>query len=261
MTNVFQDPQTHTHDETIEVPIKGDNVFTYMKTYKEYGISGIILIILAISLLGFLRRLATRAADKVPLGFSKFFKKNKRDENLFRDIENNIITNIHNLHYICKLRRLVVGDALIYRMEAIREEIYKLIDQPWYFEQTKDEFANNWGQLENNVVSTWRKKCESGGIFDFVIDKMDTAYTDKVAILKTLIDSVCRENGTSFDIIKRTDNILDLYKAVQYSLMVNTLEDTLSDINGELAGRTYKGVTCPGPDICTIKDCPSKNNT
>ena len=41
-------------------------------------------------------------------------------------------------------------------------------------------------------------------------------------------------------VFEKTMTILDIHRAVYYSLLENTLSDILKDINGELDKRTYK---------------------
>jgi hypothetical protein len=244
------------------------NAFSYKTMFENYGMEGVLTLIVLVALIDFVRRLATRAADKVPLGFSKLFKRDSNAEKLktlknhllFRDIENNLSVNIGNLHYTCEIRRRVFTDALKIRMECMRDSIINLIEEPWYFDQTPEEFANNWGQIENNIIACWHKRCEDEGIFPFVISKLDSVYTPNVNIINSLFDSVCRDSSAGFDIIKKTDNIFDILKAIHYSLIINTLEDTIAIINGDFSGKTYKNVECPGTELCTIEECPAKKH-
>ena len=43
---------------------------------------------------------------------------------------------------------------------------------------------------------------------------------------------------------EKTKTILDIHRAVYYSLLSHTLEDILKSINGELNKRVYKGIEC-----------------
>lgn len=250
---------------TILVPPQDKQVNTTISTLKDYGIGSVIAVILVVAIIDFVKRLATRAADKIPLKFRKSNENYGSDLEklqklkkhlLFDDIENNIKVNIYNLHYSCKLRRLLFIDLLTFRMQAEREEILKLIENDNYFNLTPKEFHNTWKQMESNITANWHNKCYNAGIFHFVIKKMDEAYKDKIIIINNLIDSVYRDNTKEFDIYKKTDTIFDILKAIQYSLMVNTLEDTIACINGDFCGQTYKGLTCPGEVHCEIDDCP-----
>lgn len=253
-----------TERQTTIVPPQSKQTKSVIDSFKSYGPSGLITILIVVALIDFARRLGTRAADKIPLGIGKIFKKNLSKDKLeklknhllFQDIENNIKVNIYNLHYSCKLRRLVFIDALTFRMEAEREEILKLIEGDNYFKMTPSEFHNAWKQMESNITASWHNKCYQAGIFHFVIKKMDDAYQDKIQIINNLIDSVYRDNTKEFDIYKKTDTIFDILKAIQYSLMVNTLEDTIAVINGDFSGKTYKNVTCPGKNHCESIQCP-----
>ena len=72
---------------------------------------------------------------------------------------------------------------------------------------------------------------------------MDGIYEEKADVIQQLIKSVCRDTSKK-TVFEKTMTILDIHRAVYYSLLENTLQDILKDINGELVKRTYKGYLC-----------------
>jgi hypothetical protein len=234
--------------------------------YGVYGVKGVLLVIVFIAIIDFIRKLSRNTADKItsiklpkkqpPLDELEVLKSHL----LFTDIDNNINTNIGNIHFTCQVRKAVFSDMLKFRMEVLRDELLSILNSDDYLNLSDPEFKVVWKQLENNVVSKWTKRCLDAEIPDFIIGKMDRVYKDKVEIINSLIDSVCDDTVTNSSVYTKTDQIFDILRAVHYALIINTLEDTLKIINGDFAGVSYHKLTCPGPSICTIQDCPAKKH-
>ena len=205
----------------------------------------IFLLVSIIGLIAFSKTLGTRIAQEIELRWGdkgKSLRKTKLHP-LFNDIIYWRNVTIRNINYECELRKKLFTDMLDIKLKCMYDEIHQTISEKDYFSLDIESFRTIWTQFQPKVRLKWRSSCEQEGVFGDMIRRMDNIYEEKADVIQKLIISVCRDDSKK-TIFEKTKTILDIHRAVYYSLLSHTLEDILKSINGELNKRVYKGVEC-----------------
>ena len=204
----------------------------------------ILMIVVLVGLLSFSKEIGQRIAKakiycpKRAVGLRKL-----KSHTFFQDLVTWREVTIKNMNYDCELRRKLFTDMLDIKLKCLYNEILETISKSDYFDSSLEDFRATWVSFQPRVRLCWRQSCEQEGIFGDILRRMDTIYEEKADVIQQLIKSVCRDTSKK-TVFEKTMTILDIHRAVYYSLLENTLSDILKDINGELDKRTYKGYSC-----------------
>ena len=204
----------------------------------------ILMIVVLVGLLSFSKEIGQRIAKakiycpKRAVGLRKL-----KSHPFFQDLVTWREVTIKNMNYDCELRRKLFTDMLDIKLKCLYNEILETISKSDYFDSSLEDFRATWVSFQPRVRLCWRQSCEEEGIFGDILRRMDTIYEEKADVIQQLIKSVCRDTSKK-TVFEKTMTILDIHRAVYYSLLENTLSDILKDINGELDKRTYKGYSC-----------------
>jgi hypothetical protein len=205
----------------------------------------IVILITVIGLLAFSRTLGTRIAETIQLKWGNNARKLRdlKSHPLFNQINTWREITIKNINYECPLREKLFTDMLDIKLKCLYGEIEETISKSDYFDSDIDTFRTIWTNFQPRVRLNWKQSCEEEGVFGDMIRRMDEIYEEKADVIQRLIISVCRDDSKK-TIFEKTKTILDIHRAVYYSLLSHTLEDILKSINGELNKREYKGFGC-----------------
>lgn len=204
----------------------------------------IIMIVVIVGLLSFSKEIGQRLANLKVYCPKKAMRLRKVKSHLFfRDLQTWRQITIKNLDYDCELKRKLFTDMLDIKLKCLYTEIVDTISKDGYFDYSLEEFRSVWVSFQPKVRLSWRESCEEEGVFGDILRRMDGIYEEKADVIQQLIKSVCRDTSKK-TVFEKTITILDIHRAVYYSLLENTLQDILKDINGELVKRTYKGYLC-----------------
>lgn len=220
-------------------------------------VDSVFTVIILTLVFAFFRKFGENLADKfkactniIKQKTSQKYIRDLKNHPWFKHLKSNINVNVHNIDYICQLRRLVFVDMIIALMDSLNEESIKLIETDNYLKLNSDDFNVMWEQFERNVNQTWFEKCDSMCIPEFAFIKFNNTYQVKIKIINGLISSVCtleKYHKSNYD---KTMIIFDMLKSIHYTIMLNVLEDTFKHINGDFIDLTYKNITCLGVEKC-----------
>ena len=220
------------------------NIESFLNTQDPNAFQ-IFVFVAIVGLLAFSKTLGTRIAQEIKLRWGDNSKKLRelKSHPLFNDILYWRSVTIKNLNYESALREKLFTDMLDIKLKCMYDEIHQTISEKDYFSLDIESFRTTWTQFQPKVRLNWRRSCEEEGVFGDMIRRMDSIYQEKADVIQKLIISVCRDESKK-TIYDKTKTILDIHRAVYYSLLSNTLEDILTSINGELNQRVYKGFRC-----------------
>lgn len=105
----------------------------------------------------------------------------------------------------------------------------------------KQEVAAAFNDAILKLIGSYLKDWEASGIPKLVINKFNQWHDSHTSILFDSIDSIAK--GTSYSSSLEMINVLLEINQTMLAVLIVDAENTLKELNGELSGVVYKGVT------------------
>lgn len=159
---------------------------------------------------------------------------------LFSSIEYKIRIEIPSLDLNNKhpIKQQMLKDLLLLYMESIKDGAMKLALREDLEEVSPDRWAAEVNETFNRVVTEFQRNALDQGIPAVVLNKFSRWNSGAVRTIHDYIYHICTGNyGSNRD---RTSSFFIILSLLMTTCVVDG-DKTFRDLNGELAGKTYKG--------------------
>ena len=145
----------------------------------------------------------------------------------------------HGDHY-CHGRTAIFKDMLNIKLKHWGEKIKEAVEND-YSKMTDNELQTLFINATMTLVDSYEREWIEKDIPQIVIDKFREWHDDHTKMFVETIRNICR--GKSFSTkIEQVNAILEMNNTMLI-LTILDAEKTLGELNGELAGLVYKGIT------------------
>jgi hypothetical protein len=139
----------------------------------------------------------------------------------------------------CPGRAEIFSDMLRIKVKNWEQGLREIM--PHLEDKGKQEVAASFNDAILKLIGVYLREWESTGIPRLVIDKFNKWHDSHTNILFDSIDSIAK--GTSYSSSLEMINVLLEINQTMLAVLIVDAENTLKELNGELSGVVYKGIT------------------
>lgn len=139
-------------------------------------------------------------------------------------------------------RREIFKDLLKYKFVSVKDNIFKLEKNEGFDSWDSSRFYNEILRCISDNIHNYESESAMAGIPPIVITKFKVWHSGTLEFLLKSSELISASNVYKNN-HERIQAIYTVYTAM-LEILINEAEKTLTDLNGELTGTVYKGVTC-----------------
>ncbi len=231
--------------------------------YAHFGLSGTVLIVLALAALYVCMKLAEALAkklwesDRMNLVLDRILGRKKvlpKDHTIFRKYDN-LKKSLQTLESIkCPLRRKIFIRMLEVRVNTHHEQLVALVTRTDLVGMDHDAFkVAIAGYLADNHVAL-KREMELAKMPDVILERFNERTADMKVFCHKLVMDVCDSVRLYDNNQDKLNSILEILSALE-SCIILQIEKVVDTMNGEISALTFEGARCQKGEGCQNVKC------
>lgn len=232
-----------------------NNVLDVGKTVLEkHGVWGFVLFLFAV-LLFYLSIEVIKLAVKSKWVQKKIFRKKNESElkkhPVFNTLNDLIKYKIDAMQFKCQLRKELFKDILKIKYQVMHDNLMELTDDDW--DISGPDARSKWDSFFSKTQHDWVTACYAKGVPKIAISKYILMSEKTTDLIENTVEEICLT--PPFSNKDNASAVFSLIPTMEISALLE-LNKTFQELNGELSGQEYKGISCK---TCDNVKCDKKN--
>lgn len=218
---------------------------TLLDIFKHYGTFFGMLTLLVMFLVKYIINNFSKwvSVDKPPEKSVDNDREFLRSNSFFTNAQYRMMIEIPRLELINKkpVREKVFKDLLVISFQTVYNAMHELVENQALNDWTAEQWADLVTQSINKISINTEEQAKAATIPDVVIRKFSKWYSETIEMLHEYI--LLLANSKLYDTNFAKTNTLLLIMDLLLVSILGDVERVISEINGELTGLVYKGLT------------------